>query len=126
MSDHLRELAQPHDTEATTAMVDSIKAFFTGTLKTRGRRTDLDRDVFYAAAVIVPKGLRENKQMRAVMRLTGLRHDALSKAIQFRSEMGDLGRGWKLLKTARHLDAVVYSPLDQWFRYSAAPSTTAR
>ena len=44
-------------------MVDSIKAFFTGTLKTRGRRTDLDRNVFYAVAAIVPNGVRENKHI---------------------------------------------------------------
>ena len=56
-------------------MIDSIKAFFTGTMATRGRRTDLDRNVFYAAAAaVIPKKVREDKQVRAVSRLIGLRH----------------------------------------------------
>jgi hypothetical protein len=68
--------AQPSDREATTAIVESIKAFFAGTMATRGRRTDLNRNVFYAAAeAVTPKGLREKKRIRAVVRLTGLRHD---------------------------------------------------
>ena len=121
MSEHLREQAQPHDSEAITAMLESIKAFFTGTMTTRGRRTDLNRNVFYAAAAaVIPAGARENKQTRAVMRLTGLRHGAVSKAIRFRSEMYDHGHGWKLLTTAKHRDAVDYTPLDRWFHSPAA------
>ena len=81
MSEDLRQRAQPHDQKAIQDMIDSAKAFFTGTMATRGRRTDLDRNVFYAAAAaIIPKKVREDKQVRAVMRLTGLRHDAIIKA----------------------------------------------
>ena len=90
MSDQLKENAQPCDREATTAIVESIKAFFAGTMATRGRRTDLNRKVFYAAAeAVTPKGLREKKRIRAVVRLTGLRHDAISKDVEFRNEMDD-------------------------------------
>ena len=71
-------------------MIDSIKAFFTGTMATRGRRTDLDRNVFYAAAAaVIPKKVREDKQVRAVMRVTGLRHDAIMKALAMRTDMDD-------------------------------------
>jgi len=116
MSDHLRENAQPCDREAITAVIESIKAFFT-----RGRRTDLNRNVFYAAAAaVIPKGVRENKQIRAVMRLAGLRHDAISKGVEFRNEMDDHKCGWKPLGTAKHSDAVDYAPLDSWFHSSAA------
>ena len=60
-------------------MAGSTKAFFTGKMATRGRRTDLGRNAFYAAAAaVIPKCVRENKQMRAFMRLSGLRHDAVS------------------------------------------------
>ena len=48
MSEDLKERAQPHDQEAIQGMIDSAKAFFTGTMATCGRRTDLDRNVFYA------------------------------------------------------------------------------
>ena len=54
------------------------------------------------------------------MRLTGLRHDAVSKAIAFRMEMGDHKQGWRLLTTITHEDSVDYTPLDTWFHSSAA------
>lgn len=121
MSEHLKEKAQPSDRETIDAMLVSIKHFFTGTMVTRGRRTDLDRNVFYAAAAaVIPKSARENRQMRAVMRLTGLRHDAVQKAIDFRVNMDDHKRGWTLLKTAKHKDAIDFAPLDSWFHSSAA------
>jgi len=46
MSGDLKERAQPHDEKD---MIESAKALFTGTMATRERRTDLDRNVFYAA-----------------------------------------------------------------------------
>jgi len=96
MSDHLRENAQPCDREAITAVIESIKAFFT-----RGRRTDLNRNVFYAAAAaVIPKGVHEKKRIRAVMRLTGLRRDAIFKGAEFRNEMDDR----KLLLVERELE----------------------
>mmetsp|Transcript_62075 Transcript_62075/g.140419 ORF Transcript_62075/g.140419 Transcript_62075/m.140419 type:complete len:107 (-) Transcript_62075:357-677(-) len=86
MSKDFLKRAQPCDQQAVNDMVDGIKAFFTGTMATRGRRADLDRSVlFAAAAAVIPKGVRENRQMRAFMRLTGLRHDAVSKAITYRT-----------------------------------------
>jgi hypothetical protein len=70
--------------------------------------------LFYAAAaLVIPEKVREDKQVRAVMRLTGLRHDAITKALAMRTDMDDLCCGWELLTTAGHHDAVDYSPLDR-------------
>ena len=121
IGDHLKEKCQRYDREACAAMVESIKHFFTGTMATRGRRTDLNRNVFYAAAAaVIPKNALENRQIRAVMRLTGLRHDAVSKAIAFRMEMDDHKQGWRLLTTNTHEDSADYTLLDTWFHSSAA------
>ena len=80
MSEDLKERAQPHDQKAIQDMIDSAKAFFTGTMATCGRRTDLDRNAAYAAAAsMVPNKVRENKQVWAVMRLTGPCHGLLSR-----------------------------------------------
>ena len=90
MSDQLKENAQPCDREAITAIIESMEAFFAETTATRGWRTDPNRDVFYAAAAAVtPKGVHEKKRIRAVMRLAGLRRDAISKVVEFRNEMDD-------------------------------------
>ena len=53
MSDHLKGDAQPCDREAITAIIESMKALFAETMATRGRRTDLNRNVVYAAAAAV-------------------------------------------------------------------------
>jgi len=42
-------------------------------MATRGRRADLDRNALYAAAAaVIPRKVREDKQVQAVMRLNGL------------------------------------------------------
>jgi hypothetical protein len=123
MSDYLKENAPSSDRDTIAAMVESIKVFFTGAMATRGRRTDLNRNVFYAAAAaVIPQDVRENRQMRAVMRLTGSRFDAVRKAIKFREKMDDGHRGWRLLKTVRHFDGVDFTLLDRWL-HSAEAST---
>ena len=62
IGDHLKEKCQRYDREACAAMVESIKHFFTGTMATRGRRTDPKRNVFYAAAAaVIPKNALENR-----------------------------------------------------------------
>jgi hypothetical protein len=53
MSDQLKENAQPCDRKAITATIKSIEVFFAETIATRGRRTDLNWNVFYAAAAAV-------------------------------------------------------------------------
>ena len=74
-------------------MIESAKAFFTGTLAT----------IFYAvAAVTILKEVRENNQMRAVMRLTGLRCGTLKKAVGFRNEMDHHKVDWAILTTRPH------------------------
>ena len=91
-------------------------------MATRGRRTDLNRNVFYtAAAATIPKKARENKQVQEVMRLKGLRHEAIIKAVTMRTDMDDQCCGWKLLATVGHRNAVGYSPLDRWLHSSVAP-----
>ena len=46
IGDHLKEKCQRYHREVCAAMVESIKHLFTGTMATRGRRTDLYRNVF--------------------------------------------------------------------------------
>ena len=53
MSGDLKERAQPHDQKAIQGMIKSAKALFTVMMATRGWRTDLDRNVFYATAAAV-------------------------------------------------------------------------
>jgi hypothetical protein len=89
-------------------------------MATRRRRTDLDRNVFYAAAAaIIPKKVLENKQVRAVMRLKGLSHDAIIKAVAMRTNKDDQCCGWEFPTTAGHHGTVAYSPLGRWFHSSA-------
>ena len=66
MSDHLKGGAQPCDREAITDIIESMKALFAETIATRGRRTDVNRNVFHAAAaaVIAKRYAREKTNSR--------------------------------------------------------------
>ena len=120
MSEDPRERAQPYGQKAIQDMIGGAKACFTGTLATRGRRTDLGRYVFYGAvAAAIPEKVREDKQVQAVMRLAGLRHNAIIKAAAMRIEMGERCCGWTPMTTAGHYGAVDYPPLDKWLHSSA-------
>jgi hypothetical protein len=123
MSEHLQgQLPRGGgDKIAVDSMVESIKDFFTGAMASKGRRTDLNMNVFYAAAAaIIPKNVRENRQMRAVMRLTGLRYDAVSKALKLRAELEDSANGWRLLTTAKHADRVDWTAVDRYIHSDSA------
>jgi len=123
MSKHLQDQLPRggDDKVAVDSMVESIKDFFTGAMASKGRRSDLNMNIFYAAAAaIIPKGVRENRQMRAVMRLTGLRYDAVSKALELRAKLEDSASGWRLLKTKQHADRVDWTAVDKYIHSDAA------
>ena len=104
-------------------MIDSARVFFTGTVATRGRCSDPGHNVYFAAAAaIIPAKVRGNEQVREVVSLTGLHHDAATKAIAVHTDMDDQCCGWELLTTVKHEGAVDYKPLNRW-SHSPAVST---
>ena len=59
-----------------------------GAMHTKGRRSDIDTNAFWAAAAaLVPVTAREDKKVRSVMRVLGLRYESVKRAIEIRKAM---------------------------------------
>ena len=74
-------------------------------LKTAGRRSDTERNAFWAGVVaLMPADLIENRQGRAMMRILDLPYRTIKRGNTMRKELEDEGKGWVLLKTKPHYD----------------------
>ena len=121
MSNHLKSKTKSHDDAAVESIIKTAKAFFTGIMGTKGRRSDIDMNAFWAAAAaIVPVTAREDKLVRAVMRILGLRYESVKRAIELRKAMVDTAAGWKWIKTKPHCDHTDWTPLIKWLHSDEA------
>ena len=121
MSNHLKSKTKSHDDAAVDSIIKTAKAFFTGIMGTKGRRSDIDMNAFWAAAAaIVPVTAREDKLVRAVMRILGLRYESVKRAIELRKAMVDTAAGWKWIKTEPHCDRTDWTPLIKWLHSDEA------
>ena len=110
-----------HDGAAVDSINKTTKAFFTGIMGTKGRRSDIDMNAFWAAAeAIVPVTAREDKLVRAVMRILGLRYESVKRAIELRKAMVDTAAGWKWIKTKPHCDRTDWTLLIKWLHSDEA------
>jgi hypothetical protein len=103
MTDHLKSQTASTDDKTVDEVITTAKRFFTGVMHTKGRRSDIDTNAFWAAAAaLVPVTAREDKKVRSVMRVLGLRYESVKRAIEIRKAMVDSAAGWKWIKTAPH------------------------
>ena len=94
------------DATTATAMLQAAKRFFNEMLKSQGRRTDVERNAFWAGVVaLMPSDMKENRQMRAIMRILQLPYRTIKQAKTMRKELEDKGVGWVLLETKPHSDS---------------------
>ena len=71
--------------------------------------------MFWAvAAAIVPVTAREDKLVRAVMRILGLRYESVKRAIELRKAMVDTAAGWKRINIKPHCDRTDCALLKKW------------
>ena len=68
-----------------------------------------------SAAASVPATAREDKKVRAVMRVLGLRYESVKRAIEIRKAMVDTAVGWRWIQTKPHCDRTDWTPLKKWF-----------
>jgi hypothetical protein len=121
--------AEVADAKTATAMLHAAKRFLNDMLdaksgKTGGRLSDVERNAFWASVVsMMPRDLLENRQGRAMMRILGIPYRTVKRANTMRKELEDAGKGWVLLKTAKHYDRAELhlSIIDKWW-HSDEPS----
>ena len=115
MSDHVKSRTSSEDQSTTDGIIVTAKSFFTGIMVTKGRRSDIDMNAFWAAAAaLVPVTARKDRKVRSVMRVLGLRHETVKRAIEMRKAMTDTAVGWRWIKTQPHSDRTDWSPLKKW------------
>ena len=121
MSKHLKSKTASHGDAAVDSIIKTAKAFFVGIMGSQGRRTDIDMNAFWAvAAAIVPATAREDKKVRAVMRVLGLRYESVKRAIEIRKAMVDTAVGWRWIQTKPHCDRTDWTPLKKWLHSDEA------
>ena len=67
-----------------------------------------------AFLAIPPVTAREDKRVRAVMRVLGLRYETVKHAIEIRKAMVDTAAGWKWINTKPHRDRMDWGRLKKW------------
>eukprot|EP00966_Prymnesium_polylepis_P003671 84101-Prymnesium_polylepis.2 len=83
---------------------------------TGGRRSDTDRNAFWAsAAAMLPRDIFDSRGGRAAMRILGVSYRAIKQGAAYRADMEDRGKGWKLLETAPHIDRVDCALIKEWW-----------
>ena len=139
--------AEATDAKTARAMLETAKAFFNQLMGRRkwvegawkqnkadqdrtwvpghwvhgGRRTDADRNAFWAsAAAMLPKDIFKSRGGKAAMRILGVSYRVIKQGAAYRADMEDRGRGWKLLKTAPHSDRVEGKLITEWWHSEEA------
>jgi len=121
MTDHPKSKTGSTDDKTVGEVIATAKSFFTDVTQAKGRRSDIDTNALWAAAAaLVPVTAREDKKVRSVMRVPGLRHGSLKRAAGIRKVMVDSASGWKWIETPLHRDRVGWSSLQKWLHSDEA------
>ena len=101
--------------------MNAARRFLKEVLASSGRRTDLERNAFMAAAVaLIPSDVFQNRKGRAVMQLLGVNYRVVKMAADLRGELDDGSNKWKLLKTTEHADRTDWSAAKKWLHSDEA------
>jgi hypothetical protein len=88
-----------------------------------GRRSDAERNAFWAAVVsLMPSDLINNRHGRSMMRILGISYKTMKTALTIRKALEDSGKAWVLLTTKRHFDNIEahWEIFDDWIHSSEA------
>jgi hypothetical protein len=78
-------------------IVRAAKKFFTDLMSSKGRRTAIDTNAFWAAAAaLLPASSLKNRKGKEAMLLLGVNYRVVKKAGEFRAAMETSGGGWSL------------------------------
>jgi hypothetical protein len=99
----------------------AAKDFLKNLMYTKGRRTDLNSNAFWAAAAaLLPRNLLANRKGRAAMRVLDLNYRVVKRAGEIRGKMEDVHGGWKRIDTCPHKDRADWNELQMWFHSEEA------
>ena len=90
LSAEMRERLHDKDDEARDDIENAARCFLKEVLASKGRRTDVENNAFWAAAVaLIPSGVLQDRKGRAVMRLLGVNYHVVKKLSDMRGRLED-------------------------------------
>ena len=114
-------MAKTTDDEARDDIIKAARMFLKEVLASKGRRTDVESNAFWAAAVaLIPADVLVNRKGRAVMRLLDIDYRVIKKASEMRGVLDDGSRRWATVKTSTHCDVSEWSLLINWLHSDEA------
>ena len=117
----VREMADTTDDEARDDIIKAARNFLKEVLASKGRRTDVESNAFWAAALaLIPADVLVNRKGRAVMRLLDIDYRVIKKASEMRGALDDGSRRWSTVKTSRHSDVSEWSLVVNWLHSDEA------
>ena len=88
---------------------------------TKGRRSDADRNAYWAAAVaLIPSDVFLNRKRRAIIRLLDVEYRVVKTALDMRCALQDGSRKWTYMKTANHCDRMGMSHISRFLHSDRA------
>eukprot|EP00966_Prymnesium_polylepis_P087742 2030421-Prymnesium_polylepis.1 len=125
--DFLKTKQEVIDAETATELLLAAKRYLTQMHEraSGGRRTDAERNAFWAAVVsLMPAELIDNRHGRAMMRILGISYKTMKQANTMRKTLEDTGKAWVLLTTKCHFDNIEahWEIFDDWIHSDEASS----
>jgi urease gamma subunit len=112
-------MAKTTDDEARDDIIKAARMFLKEVLASKGRRTDVESNAFWAAAVaLIPADVLVNRKGRAVVRLLDINYRVIKKASEMRGVLDYGSRRWATVKTSSHSDVSEWSLLINWLHIS--------
>jgi len=115
-----KKQAEDVDSGPAKILLEAAREFFNDIMATRGRRTDEDRNAFWAGLVaLIPANILEDRRGRAAMRLLNVQYRHIKKATVLRTAV-EQKRGWTQLVSSSHKDRVDLKLIHEWWHTDAA------
>lgn len=108
LPEHTRQ-AQKEAADSQTAreLLQAAARFIHEVLGTRGRRSDKDRNAFWASVVsLMPRELKGKRKVASAMRLLQVPRRVINRALDMRGELEDRAQGWRRIVSNGHKDKV--------------------
>ena len=106
------------DAKTARVLLETASEFLHGVLASKGRRSDEDRNAFWASVVsLIPRDAAKRRMVRAAMRLLKVPKRIVKQAMVMRGELEDRAKGWRRIKSNGHRDKVDGSIIaEAWHR----------
>ena len=111
------------DAKTARVLLETASEFLHSVLASKGRRSDDDRNAFWASVVsLIPRDAARKRMVRGAMRLLKVPKRIVKQAMVMRSELEDRAKGWRRITSNGHRDKVDGSIIAEAWHRCACPA----